>query len=41
MDQLLVQWALWDEQLVAADGWIRERFLANPNDSQRTLCWLS
>jgi transposase len=30
MDQLLVQWALWDEQLVAADGWIRERFLANP-----------
>jgi transposase len=31
MDQLLVQWALWDEQLVAADGWIRERFLANRN----------
>ena len=31
MDHLLVQWALWDEQLVAADGWIRERFLANRN----------
>jgi transposase len=29
LDQLLVQWALWDEQLQAADGWIRERFLAN------------
>jgi transposase len=29
MDQLLVQWALWEEQLVAADGCIRERFLAN------------
>src|SRR5262249_34948887 len=31
MDHLLVQWSLWDEQLVAADGWIRERFLANRN----------
>jgi transposase len=31
MDHLLVQWALWDEQLVAADGRIRERFLANRN----------
>jgi transposase len=31
MNQLLVQWALWDEQLLAADGLIRERFLANQN----------
>jgi transposase len=31
MNQLLVQWALWDEQLLAADGWIRERFLVNQN----------
>ena len=31
MDHLLVQWSLWDEQLVAADGWIGERFLANRN----------
>jgi transposase len=31
MNHLLVQWALWDEQLVAADGCIRERFLANRN----------
>lgn len=31
MNQLLVQWALWDEQLEAADGWIQERFLANRN----------
>src|SRR6185295_2068410 len=29
MNQLLVQWALWDEQLLAADGWIQERFLVN------------
>lgn len=29
MNHLLVQWALWDEQLLAADGWIRERFLTN------------
>jgi len=29
MNQLLVQWQLWDEQLVAADGWIAERFQAN------------
>jgi len=31
INQLLVQWALWDEQLQAADGWIQERFLANRN----------
>jgi transposase len=31
MNQLLVQWALWDEQVLAADGWIQERFLANQN----------
>jgi transposase len=31
MNQLLVQWALWDEQLLAVEGWIRERFLANQN----------
>jgi transposase len=31
MNQLLVQWALWDEQLQAADDWIQERFLANRN----------
>jgi transposase len=31
VNQLLVQWALWDEQLQAADGWIQERFLANRN----------
>jgi transposase len=29
MNHLLVQWQLWDEQLVAADGWIAERFHAN------------
>jgi len=29
MNHLLVQWALWDEQLLAADGWIREWFLTN------------
>jgi transposase len=29
MNHLLVQWQLWDEQLLATDGWIRERFLAN------------
>jgi len=29
MNLLLVQWQLWDEQLVAADGWIAERFPAN------------
>lgn len=29
MNQLLVQWELWDEQLLAVDGWIRERFLVN------------
>src|SRR5215469_14792113 len=29
MNQLLAQWQLWDEQLVAADGWIAERFQAN------------
>jgi transposase len=29
MNQLLVQWQLWDEQLVAADRWIAERFQAN------------
>ena len=29
MDHLLVQWQLWDEQVLATDGWIRERFLAN------------
>jgi transposase len=31
INQLLVQWELWDEQLRAADGWIAERFQANPN----------
>jgi transposase len=31
MDQLLVQWALWDKQLAAADGRIGQRFLANRN----------
>lgn len=31
MNHLLVQWELWDEQLLAVDGWIRERFLANRN----------
>jgi transposase len=29
MNQLLRQCELWDEQLLAVDGWIRERFLAN------------
>ena len=29
MNQLLRQWELWDEQLLAVDGWIRERFLAS------------
>ena len=31
MDQLLVQWRLWEEQLVATDDRIAERFLANPD----------
>jgi transposase len=31
MNQLLAQWQLWDEQLVAADGWIAERFQVNPD----------
>jgi transposase len=31
MDQLLVQWRLWEEQLVAVDDRIAERFLANPD----------
>lgn len=31
MDQLLVQWRLWEEQLVAADDRIAERFRANPD----------
>src|SRR5262249_13966136 len=31
MNQLLVQWQLWDEQLLAADGWIAERFQVNPD----------
>ena len=34
LNQLLVQWRLWEEQLVAADARIAERFLANP-DAQR------
>lgn len=29
MNHLLVQWELWDEQLLAVDGQIRERFLGN------------
>ena len=29
LNQLLRQWELWDEQLLAVDGWIRERFLAS------------
>lgn len=29
MNHLLRQWELWDEQLLAVDGWIRERFLVN------------
>lgn len=29
MNHLLRQWELWDEQLLAVEGWIRERFLAN------------
>lgn len=29
VNHLLVQWKLWDEQLLAADGCIAERFLAN------------
>jgi transposase len=31
MDQLLVQWRLWEEQLVATDDQVAERFLANPD----------
>ena len=31
MNQLLVQWRLWEEQLVATDDRIAERFLANPD----------
>jgi len=30
MDQLLVQWRLWEEQLMAIDDRIAKRFLANP-----------
>ncbi len=30
MNQLLVPWQLWDEQLRAVDAQIKERFLANP-----------
>src|SRR6185295_16495432 len=29
VNHLLVQWELWDQQLVAADGCIAERFHAN------------
>ena len=29
MNQLLAQWQLWDEQLMAAEGWIAERFRKN------------
>jgi transposase len=29
MNHLQRQWELWEEQLLAVDGWIRERFLAN------------
>jgi transposase len=31
MDQLLVQWRLWEEQLATTDDRIAERFLANPD----------
>jgi transposase len=31
MDQLLVQWRLWEEQFLAADDRIAERFRANPD----------
>jgi transposase len=31
MDQLLVQWRLWEEQLATTDDRIGERFLANPD----------
>jgi len=31
MNQLLVQWRLWEEQLVAVNAWIAERFRANPD----------
>lgn len=31
VDHLLVQWRLWEEQLVATDQRIAERFLANPD----------
>ena len=31
LDQLLVQWRLWEEQLLAVDDQIAERFLANPD----------
>jgi transposase len=31
VDHLLVQWRLWEEQLVATDKRIAERFLANPD----------
>ena len=31
LNQLLVQWRLWEEQLVATDDRIAERFLANPD----------
>jgi transposase len=31
VDHLLVQWRLWEEQLVATDNRIAERFLSNPD----------
>jgi transposase len=31
LDHLLVQWRLWEEQLVATDNQVAERFLANPD----------
>jgi transposase len=31
MNQLLVQWKLWEEQLAAVNDWIAERFRANPD----------
>jgi transposase len=31
LDQLLVQWRLWEEQLATTDDRIAERFLANPD----------
>lgn len=31
MNQLLVQWRLWEEQLAAADDCVAERFRANPD----------